>query len=62
MAIRSIASSAQARQSQTAFDCMVEDLFNNPELLEWCEVDGKAVSCIASALTESPSFTPFGTD
>ena len=62
MAVRSIASSAHARQSKTAFDCMVEDLFNNPELLEWCEVDGKEVSCIASALTESPSFTAFGTD
>ncbi len=62
MAVRSIASSAHARQSKTAFDCMVEDLFNNPELMEWCEVDGKEVSCIASALTESPSFTAFGTD
>lgn len=62
MAVRSIASSAHARQPRTAFDCMVEDLFNNPELLEWCEVDGKEVSCIASALTELPSFTAFGTD
>ena len=48
MAIKSIKGGSARKPGPEVFDCFARDLFNNPDVTEWCEVGNRRVSCVVS--------------